>query len=60
MGPGTGQTQLERPPTPDRSAPVLPADEELLELVRHIRTDEHTATDVTTDVDQERMPDAGE
>jgi hypothetical protein len=59
MGRGPGKHSSSGP-QPDRSAPVLPADEELPELVRHIRTDEHTATDVTTDVGQERMPDAGE
>ena len=38
---------------PDRLAPVLPDHEELPELVGCTRTDQHTATDLTVDVDQE-------
>ena len=55
LGPGTGQTQLERPAARPFGAGTSD-DEELPELVRCTRTDQHIATDLTVDVDQERMP----
>jgi hypothetical protein len=40
----------------DPAPAVLPHYEELPELVRHSRTHQRTTTDLTVDVDQERMP----